>query len=271
MPVSTQATRLDFEGLDEVLQKHIEVLRCKVFESTKYHPQFDLLLADLISIRNELTTSTCIVSVERMLMYGKNLFAPLFDHARFVSLDLSPSSADSRGAYNAHLIDHPDFIDSHCQSIRCELANLDRVDLVADFVLIPNLVHHVKDQNKLWSEVRRVLRPGGVLYVFEPTLREIHQDPDDYLRYTPNGLTSVLAEHGLITQSVTTTGGPFTAIGYCWTQALQYIDSAEKARWTAWFESHFADLQRLENAYPNNLVRQHTSFPTAFSLRAVRA
>jgi SAM-dependent methyltransferase len=260
----------DYGHLDHELSKHVEVLRSKVFESTKFYPQFDLLISDLIAIRSGLSTLTCVVSVERMLLYGKNLFSPLFSHVRYISLDSSPKSADSRGAYNSHLVEHPDFMDCECESIRCEPTDLALPDSTADIILIPNLVHHVEDQSKLWSEVARLLKPGGLLYVFEPTLRELHQDPDDYLRYTPNGLKSVLAQHGYTTQTITTTGGPFTAIGYCWAQALQYISPDERDRWSSWFESHLADLRLLEAAYPTNLVRKHTSFPTAFSLRAVR-
>jgi SAM-dependent methyltransferase len=260
----------DFGDLELDLRRHVEVLRNQVFESTKYHPQFDLLISDLLSIRRELTTSMCVVSVERMLLYGKNLFSPLFRHVRYVSLDSSPKSADSRGPYNSHLVDHADFLDCGCESIRSDASSLAFPDASADVLLIPNLVHHVEDQGKLWSEVARVVKPGGLLYVFEPTFRELHQNPDDYLRYTPNGLKSVLANHGFHTESVLTTGGPFTAIAYCWNQALQYIGPAERDHWTRWFDGHFKELLRLETDYPTNLVRSHTSFPTAFSLRAQR-
>lgn len=270
MVTNSSSLLFDYGSLDNALRRHVEVLRSKVFESTNFYPQFDLLISDLIAIRSGLSPTTCVVSVERMLLYGKNLFSPLFKHVNFVSLDSSPRSADSRGAYNSYLVEHLDFMDCECESIRCEPTDLAVPDSTADIVLIPNLVHHVEDQTKLWSEAARILKPGGLLYIFEPTLREIHQDPDDYLRYTPNGLRSVLARHGFKTELILTTGGPFTAIGYCWGQALQYISPDERDRWSSWFKSHFADLLLLEAAHPKNLVRKHTSFPTAFSLRAVR-
>lgn len=271
MPPQTPPVAINYGSLNHDLIKHVEILRNKVFESTKFHPQFDLLISDLLAIRGELRSSMCVVAVERMLLYGKNLFSPLFNHVRYVSLDSSPKSADARGAYNSHLVSHPDFITRDCESIRCEPTELEFPDAEADVVLIPNLVHHVENQGRLWSEIARILKPGGLLYIFEPTLRELHQDPDDYLRYTPNGLKSVLGQFGLVTKSISTTGGPFTAIAYCWSQALQYINEDERSHWINWFEAHFDELVRLETAHPRNLVRKHTSFPTAFSLRAVRA
>ncbi len=271
MPPQSSKSEFNYEGIDSNLVRHIEVLRHRVFESTKFHPQFDLLISDLLVLRSKLEPTMCVVSAERMLLYGKNLFSPLFDHVRYISLDSSPRSADSRGTYNSKLVDHPDFITCECESIRCSPAELPLLDSSVDVLLVPNLVHHVENQGRFWSEAARILRPGGTLYVFEPTLRELHQDPDDYLRYTPNGLKSVLMEHGFVTQNISTTGGPFTAIAYCWNQALQYLDGEEKASWSNWFNNHFEDLIRLESSYPTNLVRNHTSFPTAFSLRAIRA
>lgn len=257
-------------SLSPELRGHVRVLREQVFGSSTFLPQFDLLLSDILDFREKFLDQETVVSLERMMLYGKNLFAPLFVETNFVSLDSSPLSADVRGAYNAHLVDHQDFINTPCKSVRCPADRLDFPDARADLVMVPNLVHHVENQAALWSEAVRILKPGATLYVFEPTLREVHQDPDDFLRYTPSGLRSVLSMHGLQTVEITTTGGPFSAIAYCWTQALQYITPDMRKDWSDWFSSHYQDLMGLEQQFPTNLVRQYTSFPTAFSLRAIK-
>ena len=257
-------------SLSPELRGHVRVLREQVFGSSTFLPQFDLLLSDILDFREKFLDQETVVSLERMMLYGKNLFAPLFIKSNFVSLDSSPLSADVRGAYNAHLVDHQDFINTPCKSVRCPADSLDFPDARADLVMVPNLVHHVENQAALWSEAVRILKPGATLYVFEPTLREVHQDPDDFLRYTPSGLRSVLSMHGLQTVEITTTGGPFSAIAYCWTQALQYITPDMRKDWSDWFSSHYQDLMGLEQQFPTNLVRQYTSFPTAFSLRAIK-
>lgn len=258
-------------SLPPELEAHAQVLRDRVFEATRYLPQFELLLEDLAELRAEVRSDQVVVSLERMILYGKNLFSPYFSHCRYVSLDSSPTSADERGAYNARLVDDPRFVEVPCESRRCPPEKLEFDTATADFVLIPNLVHHVRDQSGLWREAARVLKPGGTLYVFEPTLRELHQIPDDYLRYTPSGMQVAIERFGLQTSRVKTTGGPFTAIAYCWNQALQYIEPEERAKWETWFSGHFEELVELEVRYPTNQVRKFTSFPTAFSLRAVKA
>jgi len=247
---------------------HLAVLREKVFSSDQYLPQFNLLIDDVLALSERMSEGSFVASVERMMLYGKNLFSPLFQHTRYVSLDSSPKSADSRGAYNAHMVDDPRFLNVSCESIRCEPDALDLSDSVADLVLVPNLVHHVRNQSDFWREIHRILKPSGLVYVFEPTLREVHQFPDDFLRYTPQGLQSVLEELNFGSFSVRTTGGPFTAIAYCWTQALQYLDDSERARWQEWFSGHYQTLIDLETRFPTNQFRKHTSFPTAFSLTA---
>ena len=262
---------LDLEGLKPQIAAHIEVLRERVFESTKFLPQFDLLLSDLLELHREVRPDQVVVSLERMMLYGKNLFSPLFSMSKFISLESSPKSADSRGAYNAQLVEDVRFINQPCESIRCEPNKLGVSDSSADYVLVPNLVHHVEDQQGLWSEVSRVLKSGGMLYVFEPTIRELHQVPDDYLRYTPSGLKSILTSFGFGEAKIRVTGGPFTAIAYCWNQALQYIHPDKRDVWSNWFEEHFKELTALENQFTKNLVRSHTSFPTAFSLLATKS
>ena len=254
--------------LTSELRDHIDVLRERVFSANGYLPQFNLLINDLISLRNSVSTGASVVSIERMLLYGKNLFAPLFSHTRYISLDSSPNSADQRGAYNAHMVSDPRFVASECESIRCEPSALKLESEIAELVLVPNLVHHVRDQMGMWNEVLRILKPGGRLYVFEPTFREVHQSPDDYLRYTPHGLESTLEQIGFESFTSATTGGPFTAIAYCWTQAMQYIDEPERQHRQKWFSEHYKELVDLESRFPTNQVRKYTSFPTAFSLIA---
>lgn len=268
--MDTNETDLDAQilGLPVELRNHVGLLRDKVFESSGHLPQFDLLIQDFLKLRVAFQAGSTIVSLERMKLYGKNLFAPLFAAAKFISCDVSPPSAESRGAYNSRLVDDSHFLDSKHESLRCPPDNLSIANEAADLVVIPNVVHHVRNQSGMWAEVARVLKPRGLLYVFEPTLREVHQYPDDYLRYTPNGLAEVLADNGFVTDTIRTTGGPFSAIAYCWKQGLQYVKSAEREQWTMWFASHFEELMKLESTNNKNLVREFTSFPTAFSLQA---
>lgn len=61
-----------------------------------------------------------------------------------------------------------------------------------DGVLIQGVLEHVRDPNRVVKEIKRVLRPHGVVYVDVPFLQHYHQDPEDYRRYTITGLRQLL-------------------------------------------------------------------------------
>jgi SAM-dependent methyltransferase len=253
------------------IDAHVAMLEERVFQVRTKWPHFRLLLADARRLAEELPAGAVVASLERTLLYGGySLFAPIFARQNFISVDCSPDTADARGAYNGSMIDDP-------RTIRIPYSHRGREvatglpDAHCDAVLVPNLVHHVADQARLFGEVARVVKPGGRAYVFEPILRELHQMPDDYLRYTPYGLRNVLDGVGFDAERIETEGGPFQAIAYCWEQALQYFPEEERTRQATWFwNEHFPQLLRWDEAHRRNLVRKFTSFPVAFSILARR-
>ena len=119
----------------------------------------------------------------------------------------------------------------------------------------------------MFAEFARLLKPGGRGYLFEALLRELHQAPDDYVRYTPWGFQRDAGPDGLRLTDWFPAGGPFEAIAYCWVQALQYLPATERAAKERWFfEEHFPELMKLDQHSPSNLVRAHTSFPVAYGV-----
>jgi SAM-dependent methyltransferase len=259
------------DGTPADLRAHVDLLRERVFDSARNLPQFDLLFAELLELARSCGPSDTVVALERTLLYRRNPFAAFFRASRFVSLDCSPRSADERGAYNARLVADERFLDVPHEARRCAPERLDARDASADVLVIPNLVHHVREQRGMFAEAHRVVRPGGRVYVFEPLLRELHQEPDDYLRYTPYGLADVLERAGFVVNRVSRTGGPFSAIVYCWLQALQYVPEDQRERLARWFhDEHLPELMRMDDVHRTNRVRQWTSFPTAFSVTCTK-
>lgn len=251
------------------LAGHLAVLTEKVFQTATKWPHFELLLNDVRQLADRTPAGARVVSMERGLLYGGcSLIAPFFQDHDFIALDCSPPSADDRGAYNHAMVDDPRFLfvpSTH-------RGEIDRTGLEtgwADLVLVPNLVHHVADQDGLFAELARLVRPGGQVYVFEPLLRELHQIPDDYLRWTPYGMARVMQKAGLTPAPPALTGGPFEAIAYCWAQALEYLPDDKRAQMSAWFyDTHMPELMAWDAACDENWVRAHTAFPVAFSIRA---
>ena len=257
--------------MDEKILSHDTVLRERVFQTETKWPQFNLLLDDVASLMNLTPQKSTIVSFERGKLYGGfSLLAPYFSNAKFISVDCSPVSADDRGAYNESMIDDSRFIQKKSDFV----TNIHEIQLendVADLVLIPNLVHHIEDQDTLFDEAIRILKPGGQLYIFEALVREIHQAPDDFLRYTPYGLSAKLLHKGMSIVESKETGNVFSAIAYCWVQALEYFPESDRKSMEEWFfKEHFPKLMIWDSEFKTNNVRKYTRFPTAFSILSAK-
>ena len=258
--------------MNDKIHQHLLMLKEKVFQVDEVWPQYRLLLDDLCELSAAMSSKTTVVSIERSLLYGGwSLIAPLFQHTQFTAIDCSPKSADERGAYNQNKMDDPRFIQIPINR-RASIYETGLPEGQADLVLVPNLVHHISDQKSLFSELARIVKPGGKVYVFEALVREIHQAPDDFLRYTPHGLGCAFSEAGLKPESPPRTeGGPFQVITYCWTQALQYLPEEIRKNYSEWFfNEHFDKLMELDKLYPNNLEKKFSSFPMSFSMQATK-
>ena len=107
-------------------------------------------------------------------------------------------------------------------------------DDLFDYVWCNAVLEHVRDPFRVAAEIRRVVRPGGLVFVQVPFLESVHGWPDDYFRFTPNGLR-VLFE-GMEEVAAGVSAGP----GQVLPDLVQY------------YATDFAELQRgglLVNLY----------------------
>lgn len=63
-----------------------------------------------------------------------------------------------------------------------------------DLVLSTQVLEHVSSPALYLDEARRVLRPGGVLLLTTHGLMYFHRDPEDYWRWTADGLNKILVD-----------------------------------------------------------------------------
>ncbi len=85
-----------------------------------------------------------------------------------------------------------------------------------DVVLLFQAITDVSNPVDVLKEVRRVLRPGGRLLVFESMAYPEHDAPYDFYRLMPEGLRVLSTEAGLTMQQCTHLGGLFTRFASLW-------------------------------------------------------
>ncbi|MEA5416908.1 class I SAM-dependent methyltransferase [Synechococcus sp. BA-132 BA5] len=76
-----------------------------------------------------------------------------------------------------------------------------------DTVLMTEVLEHVHRPGDLLREVRRVLKPGGVLFLTVPFIWPMHELPYDYHRFTPVALKAYLEEADFNVQNIQVLGG----------------------------------------------------------------
>ena len=81
-----------------------------------------------------------------------------------------------------------------------DLHALDLPDGTAGSILCLDTLEHVEFPRRAVAEMRRVLRPGGVMAISSTMYFPVHEHPHDYWRFTPDGFASLLGEfdHSLV-------------------------------------------------------------------------
>jgi SAM-dependent methyltransferase len=75
-----------------------------------------------------------------------------------------------------------------------------------DVVVCEQVLEHVPDPCAAIRNLRRLTRPGGHILVSTPFLIRLHGSPDDYWRFTPLGLRTLLEREGLVVDTVKSWG-----------------------------------------------------------------
>lgn len=79
----------------------------------------------------------------------------------------------------------------------CDLTAIPVPDSRYDLVLCTQVLEHVSKPLEVLRELRRVLKPGGRLWLSTPLFFEEHEAPHDYFRYTQFGLRHLIEQAGL--------------------------------------------------------------------------
>jgi SAM-dependent methyltransferase len=83
-----------------------------------------------------------------------------------------------------------------------------------DTVLSSQVLEHTPHPGDLVKEMGRVLKPGGVLLLSAPFSFRLHEEPHDYFRYTPHGLTRLCDAAGLDVEEIAPQGGLWSLLAH---------------------------------------------------------
>jgi len=81
-----------------------------------------------------------------------------------------------------------------------------------DAVIIQSVIEHVERPGAVFSEIARILRAGGRVYMTAPLMYPYHSSPNDYFRFTLDGLRTLGDRFGLKTVSAGVRHGATSAL-----------------------------------------------------------
>jgi len=96
-------------------------------------------------------------------------------------------------------------------------------DAVADIVICTQVLEHCERPDIVLSEIRRILKPGGVALLSTHGVYIYHPAPGDYWRWTHEGLQLAARDAGLEPVRILPNGGPIACISYLFITMLTFF------------------------------------------------
>ena len=249
---------------------YVDFLKHNIFKVVEYD-QFELFFDAVGPFLEPCCGEVAIV--ERSYIYGgRSLFAPLVPAvAQPVVIDYRPESADRRSNYQGSWLDQSGFDFPQAAETVLDLGTGYRFSfnhLDSDTLLIPNVLHHCRDFPSLMSNMQAAMPDLRRVFIFDSYLREGHQTPDDFCRYTPSALESIMRALGFGKVALRETGNIFDGLLYLISQARWQLDNApELSELRASIDAIVPQLRsiRRDERY-RFLGRPHAFLSTAYAM-----
>jgi len=105
-----------------------------------------------------------------------------------------------------------DLFDGKNVDVQGDIHALPFSDGICDAVVCNGVLEHVEDVGMAVREITRVLRCGGVAYIETPWMQGVHAAPNDYRRWTPEGLRHLF--YGMEVKDIHVAAGPASALAW---------------------------------------------------------
>jgi len=92
--------------------------------------------------------------------------------------------------------------------IVADISDMPFKDATVDAIVCDSVMEHVANSRKVLNEMFRILKPSGTLIVTFPFLYPYHSSPDDFYRWSEQGIRFTLKEHGFEVLELGMRGGP---------------------------------------------------------------
>jgi SAM-dependent methyltransferase len=158
-------------------------------------------------------------------------------------------------AQSAHDTQHLDQAADLNQPLELESASFDTV-------LLTDVLEHIAQPAPLMAEIRRVLKPGGMLIGSVPFLYRLHEEPHDHFRYTVHTLRRFAAHAGFVVTMLEAYGSGTDVLFDTLGKLLLTAHWRIGPRLAAW--SQRAGWRLRDTSLGRHLNRNHSSMPIGY-------
>lgn len=130
---------------------------------------------------------------------------------RYIGFDLPPHQRSNKDRKNVDLL--------------ADLSKIPFKDCTIDTVLATQVLEHFPDPHALLGEVRRVLKSGSHLILSAPQAWELHEEPNDFFRFTKYGLKYLLDANKFEVVAIKPRGGFFRLLGQILCVQISHIQN----------------------------------------------
>lgn len=85
-------------------------------------------------------------------------------------------------------------------------------DASFDAIICTQVLEHVRAPWRVPAEFFRVLKSGGHAVITVPQFNELHEEPNDYFRYTNHGISSLFEDQGFQVVHIRPRGGFYSVV-----------------------------------------------------------